>query len=107
MNNLPYDDTNPTKILEYAQKLIGLKFLDILEQNIKNSKQYDFNEEVEVYNNPKKKGSLGNLLEEHYFFFLKTTVVKHRIFILIEQYQVADAMLSCGKSVCGRNILTF
>ncbi len=69
MNNLPYDDTNPIKILEYAQKLIGLRFLDILEQNIKNSKQYNFNEEIEVYNNPRKKGSLGNLLEEHYFFY--------------------------------------
>lgn len=69
MNNLLYDDTNPIKILEYAQKLIGLRFLDILEQNIKNSKQYNFNEEIEVYNNPRKKGSLGNLLEEHYFFY--------------------------------------
>lgn len=69
MNNLPYNHTKPSEILKYAQKLIGLRFVDVLIKNTKNSKNYIFEEEIENYNNPRKKGSLGNLLEEHYFFY--------------------------------------
>ena len=64
--NLPYDDTNPKSILRYSQELLGLNFVDVL------SKVFDkeeLQEEIQYYNNPKGKGTLGNLLEKHYFFY--------------------------------------
>jgi len=69
MKDLPYDDSSPKDILKYAQKLVGSRFIDVLSNNTKKSNEYYFEEEVEGYNNPRKKGSLGNLLEEHYFFY--------------------------------------
>lgn len=67
MNKLPYDHTDPKSIENYAKNLIGLSFYDVLENN-------SFDEEVlfklrEKYNNPRGKGSLGNLLEKYYFMY--------------------------------------
>ena len=69
MKKLPYDDSSPRDILRYAKNLIGLRFVDVLSNNIEDSNGSFFEEEVVSYNNPRKKGSLGNLLEEHYFFY--------------------------------------
>lgn len=33
MKKLPYDDSSPEDILKYAQKLIGLRFVDVLSNN--------------------------------------------------------------------------
>lgn len=60
-----YDDKNPVSIEVYAKKLIGKTFLDII-------KEADLNPEIKLeiidkYGNPKRKGGLGNLLEEIYF----------------------------------------
>jgi len=63
---LPYDDTKPKDILRYSQDLLGLSFVDVLSRIFKNEELKD---KVQYYNNPKGKGSLGNLLEEHYFFY--------------------------------------
>lgn len=64
---LPYDETKPESIEEYAKKLIGKTFYDVIidyfydDEKILNKRNY--------YNNPKGKGSLGNLLEKYYFMY--------------------------------------
>jgi len=60
-----YDATNPLSIEQYGQQLIGKTFMDVINEA-------GLNEEVKVsvidkYGNPKRKGGLGNLLEEIYF----------------------------------------
>lgn len=66
MNKLPYDDSSVKDIFRYSNKLIGLSFADILSKVFKDEL---LEEKINYYNNPKGKGSLGNLLEEHYFFY--------------------------------------
>ncbi len=69
MNNgikLPYDDTNPKDIFKYSQDLLGLNFIDILSRVFENQELKD---KIDYYNNPKGKGTLGNLLEEYYFCY--------------------------------------
>ena len=68
MNNLPYDKTSKDSIEEYALKLKGLSFKNVLNNN-PNLSSDDKTGLYEYYNNPKAKGSLGNLIEEHYFFY--------------------------------------
>ena len=63
---LPYDDSSVKDIFRYSKELIGLNFEDIL------AKIFEGNiltEKIKYYNNPRGKGSLGNLLEEHYYFY--------------------------------------
>ncbi|MGE7604227.1 Sau3AI family type II restriction endonuclease [Peribacillus sp. NPDC097675] len=60
-----YDETNPLSIEKYGQQLIGKTFLDVI-------KEADLNDEVKIsvidkYGNARRKGGLGNLLEEIYF----------------------------------------
>ena len=60
-----YDVTDPLSIEKYAQQLIGKSFLDVV-------KEAEINEDIKVniidkYDKSKNKGSLGQLLEEHYF----------------------------------------
>lgn len=62
---IKYDATNPLSIEKYAQQLIGKSFLDVV-------KEAEINEDIKVniidkYGKSKNKGSLGQLLEEHYF----------------------------------------
>ena len=63
---LPYDDTNPKDILRYSQELIGHTFVDVLATAYEDD---ELKEKISYYNNPKGKGSLGNLLEEYYFLY--------------------------------------
>ena len=77
--NLPYDKTNPISIEKYAQKLQGKKFREVLEgyhfnrvakeTTITYSEDFSLKEKIAYYNNPRGKGSLGNLLEEYYFHY--------------------------------------
>lgn len=64
---LPYDETNPYSIFNYALKLVGCNFKDVLKNNIKDEKI--LNDKIKYFNNPRGKGSLGNLLEEYYFYY--------------------------------------
>ena len=66
INNLPYDDTDPKDIFRYSQGLLNHNFVDVL-SGVFESKE--LKEKIDYYNNPKGKGTLGNLLEEHYFFY--------------------------------------
>lgn len=62
----PYDDTDPEDIFRYSQELISKTFVDVLATVFKDDQ---LKEKISYYNNPKEKGSLGNLLEEHYFLY--------------------------------------
>lgn len=68
MIDLPYDKTSKYSIEEYGKKLIGKSFKDVL-----NEYPYISNKEkeklYEYYNNPRSKGSLGNLIEAYYFLY--------------------------------------
>lgn len=66
LKKLPYDKTSPIDIERYAKKLEGMTFHDVLVNNIDVD---SFEEAQAAYNTKRRKGSLGNLLEEHYFFY--------------------------------------
>lgn len=68
MKILPYDRTSKESIEIYAQKLKGLSFKNVLD-NDPNLTNEDKAILYEYYNNPRCKGNLGNLIEEHYFFY--------------------------------------
>lgn len=60
-----YDATNPLSIEQYGQLLIGKTFMEVINEA-------GLNEEIKVsvidkYGNARRKGGLGNLLEEIYF----------------------------------------
>lgn len=65
MSRLPYDPADRDSIVAYAKKLIGKTFRDVIRShNIsgKSSAQLE-----QAYGNSRRKGGLGNLLEEAYF----------------------------------------
>ncbi len=59
---LGYDPADPQSILDYAMHLESRTFRDVVVEKRKNC-----NEVIEAYANQKRKGGLGNLLEEVYF----------------------------------------
>ena len=76
-----YDNTNEQSIFEYAKKLEGKTFKEILnEYNHSLYKSYKDRingivpptfvqeESIDYTTNPKAKGELGGFLEKHYFF---------------------------------------
>lgn len=65
MQGLPYDKADPISIEAYAKRLIGHTFLDVLEHKISSASMVK--EQSIEYGNIKRKGGLGNLLEEVYF----------------------------------------
>lgn len=68
MNNLPYIKSSKESIAQYALSLKEKTFKDIL-LNDPNITDKDRNMLFEYYNNPKSKGSLGQLIEKHFFFY--------------------------------------
>ena len=66
MNKL-FDESDPKSIENYAKKLIGYSFSDVI-YSVSNN-EYDYNMLVDYYKSPYGKGSLGNLLERLYFFY--------------------------------------
>ena len=67
MNSLPYDYTNPKSIENYAKKLIGLSFKDILDNSIKDKDI--LSDRLDYYSNPRAKGGFGHILEKYYFMY--------------------------------------
>lgn len=66
-----YDETNPNSIEQYAKHLIGLTFRDVLKRDIplvQENSSYDYQTQ-DYYESVAAKGSLGHLLEEHYFHY--------------------------------------
>ncbi|WP_406613837.1 hypothetical protein ACJA23_02885 [Mycoplasma corogypsi] len=80
MNKLPYDDANIKDIFRYSTDLIEQSFVDVLSRIFKGK---ELDEKTNYYNNPKAKGGLGNLLEEHYFF-TSLIVTLYQILIRLE-----------------------
>ena len=68
MNKLPYQKNSKKSIEEYAHTLKKKTFREIL-LNDPNITDKDKKELVEYYNNPRSKGSLGQLIEKHFFFY--------------------------------------
>lgn len=66
-----YDETNPTSIEMYSQKLIGKTFSQILEEDIYNTQiVHDDSEDYgELHENKNRKGGLGELIEERFFHY--------------------------------------
>ena len=67
---LEYDEFDPVSIEEYARKLIGKTFLEVCEEDI--GKQSIIKEEGNYkadHENKKRKGGLGELIEERYFHY--------------------------------------
>ncbi len=65
MNRQQYDKTDPKSIEEYGKKLIGYTFQDVLDGKVESTGVVS--EATFEYGNKKRKGGLGNLLEEVYF----------------------------------------
>ncbi len=63
-----YDETNPESIERYSQELIDKSFKDILNNYFEGQEEL-FNSAISYFNNPRGKGSLGNLIEEYFFFY--------------------------------------
>lgn len=61
---LPYDKTSPKSIEEYAKKLVNRTFNEVLEEYLRT---HNLDEKGLTYGDSKRKGGLGNLLEEFYF----------------------------------------
>ncbi len=68
MNKLPYIRNSKESITQYALNLKEKTFKDVL-LNDPNITDEDKCVLLEYYNNPKSKGSLGQLIEKHFFFY--------------------------------------
>lgn len=64
MGEKPYDKNSIQDILQYSSLLEGRKFVDILTDNFS---EMQLEDKKKYYDNPRSKGGLGQLLEEHYF----------------------------------------
>lgn len=66
-----YDDADPKSIEKYSQLLIGSSFKEILEVYAKKTMMTnnELNILINYYKNPKNKGSLGTLIEKHFFMY--------------------------------------
>lgn len=72
--NEEYDKTSPVSIEQYAQKLIGRTFREIIESDAaRNSlilrESTGSYEQVEEYDQKKNKGNLGQIIEEKFFHY--------------------------------------
>ena len=65
MDGSKYDKSDPKSIEEYGKKLIGYTFQDVLDGKVESTGVVS--EATFEYGNKKRKGGLGNLLEEVYF----------------------------------------
>ncbi|MER2000577.1 MAG: MutH/Sau3AI family endonuclease, partial [Lysinibacillus sp.] len=60
-----YDDTNPTSIKQYGEKLIGQTFSDIVQSStLTELEKLDLLNKI---NNPHFKGGMGHLIEKYHF----------------------------------------
>lgn len=70
-NVLEYDETDPISIEKYAKKLIGKTFADVCDHDdiTKTMVVRDADNYEEKHENKKRKGGLGELIEERYFHY--------------------------------------
>jgi DNA mismatch repair protein MutH len=67
----PYDKTDPISIEEYSQKLIGKTFADVLKASSHNNEliHETSSDYGQVHENKRRKGGLGELIEECFFHY--------------------------------------
>lgn len=63
-----YDETSKYSILNYAKKLEGKSFRNIIDEDLSYTGQLS-KENLSNYSSKKAKGSLGHILEKHYFHY--------------------------------------
>lgn len=63
-----YDETSPDSIEQYAQRLIGKTFADVINDDGKKSVQ-EASAYAESHENKKRKGGLGEIIEERFFHY--------------------------------------
>ena len=68
MNKLPYTKNSKESIEKYAFNLKEKTFKDVL-LNDSSITEEEMEELLKKYNNPKSKGSLGQLIEKHFFYY--------------------------------------
>ena len=75
MKTLPYDRTSKESIENYALKLKSKTFKDVIiaDPNLNEEEKTTL---IDYFNNPRNKGNLGNLIEEHYFFYKRNSSPK-------------------------------
>ena len=67
---IEYDKTDPKSIETYSQRLIGKTFADIIEEDKKEHDSFQtVKERGEAYGNTKRKGGLGEIIEECFFHY--------------------------------------
>lgn len=66
-----YDETNPISIEEYGKGLIGKTFVDVCNDDEKSEwlKFEDSDTYAIKHENKKRKGGLGEIIEERYFHY--------------------------------------
>lgn len=70
MTSLPYDETNPSSIEEYSQNLINKTFSEIISKYSNSDLiSEDTAEYGESHENKKRKGGLGEIIEECFFHY--------------------------------------
>lgn len=71
MNKREYDETNPQSIEQYAQKMVGKTFDEICREDSKrnNGRLQEVNNYAVAHENKKRKGGLGELIEEKFFHY--------------------------------------
>lgn len=72
MYSSAYDKTNPKSIEAYAKRLIGHTFQEVLDGKLSDTSMVA--ESAVEYGNKKRKGGLGNLLEEAYFGYAANSI---------------------------------
>lgn len=75
MKELPYDRTSKESIENYALKLKSKTFKDVIKAD-SNLNEGQKSSLIKYFNNPRNKGNLGNLIEEHYFFYKRNSSPK-------------------------------
>lgn len=80
---LEYDETDPKSIEAYGKKLIGMTFQDVCDQD--DMKKSNVVRETEAYEikheDKKRKGGLGEIIEERDIFTIRRTMMQDLILI--------------------------
>lgn len=68
-----FDDSDLKSILRYSEKLKGRTFQEVLADRFSGD---ELEEKINEFNNPNRKGGLGNLLEEYYYDYKVNSISK-------------------------------
>ena len=72
MASVEYDKTDALSLESYAKGLIGYTFYDVMHNKVNSSREMAMR--ADAYGDPKRKGGLGNLIEEVYFGYKANSI---------------------------------